>query len=48
MILRVAIHPKDRQFGDIHELWSDRLGMESGFYLLTGARGFSFGSLGLE
>jgi hypothetical protein len=48
MILRAAIHPKNRQCGAITKLWRDRLGMESGFHLLARARGFTFGSLGLE
>jgi hypothetical protein len=48
MILRVAIHPKNRQFWAVHELLSDRLGMDSGLHLLTHTRLISFGSLGLE
>jgi hypothetical protein len=48
MILRAAIHPKNRQFRVVTTLGRDRFGMESGFHLLGRARGFNFGSLGLE
>jgi hypothetical protein len=48
MILRVAIHPKNRQFRLVTKLGRDRVGMDSGFRLLRHARWFRFGSLGLE
>jgi hypothetical protein len=46
MILRVAIHPKNRLFRTVTKLGRDRLGMDGGLHLLGHARGFRFGSLG--
>jgi hypothetical protein len=44
MMLRVAIHPKNRQLRH-DKLRRGRFGMDGGFRLLARARWFSFGSL---
>jgi hypothetical protein len=46
MILRVAIHPKNRLFRTVTKLGRDRFGMDGGFHLLGHAREFRFSSLG--
>jgi hypothetical protein len=45
MMLRVAIHPKNRQLRAVNKLRRGRFGMDGGFRLLAHARWFSFGSL---